>query len=144
VNAVNAQAFAENHGIRVEETRLAEPTDYTDLIEMSAGNDDQTVSVAGTFFGKEPRIVRLRDRKINVVPKGHLLLLENTDIPGIVGSVGRVLGENGVNIANMSLGRNERGGQALMVLNLDSAPGPELKAKLEALEGIIEAKLVSL
>jgi D-3-phosphoglycerate dehydrogenase len=144
VNPVNAPAFAENLGLRVTETRLAEPTDYTDLIEMSSGNDGQSVTVAGTFFGKEPRIVRLRDRKINVVPKGHLLLLENTDIPGIVGSVGRVLGENNVNIANMSLGRNERGGQALMVLNLDSAPGPELKAKLEALEGIIEAKLVSL
>jgi D-3-phosphoglycerate dehydrogenase len=144
VNPVNAPAFAETLGLRVTESRLAEPTDYTDLIEITAGNATQSSCVAGTFFGKEPRIVRLRERKINVVPKGHLLLLENTDVPGIVGSVGRVLAENQVNIANMSLGRNERGGQALMVLNLDSAPAPEVKGQLEALDGILEAKLVSL
>ncbi len=144
VNPVNAPAFAETLGLRVTESRLAEPTDYTDLIEITSSNNAHSVTVAGTFFGKEPRIVRLRDRKINVVPKGHLLLLENTDVPGIVANVGRVLAENQVNIANMSLGRNERGGQALMVLNLDSTPAPEVRSQLEALDGIIEAKLVSL
>ena len=89
-------------------------------------------------------MVHLRDRKINVVPRGHLLLLENSDIPGIVASVGTVLARNGVNIANMSLGRDERGGHALMVLNLDSAPEASVRAELESLEGIAEAKLISL
>lgn len=144
VNHINAPAFAETRGIRVTETGLPEPIEYTDLIEISTGRDGQTVGVAGTFFGKEPRMVHLRDRKINVVPRGHLLLLENSDIPGIVASVGTVLARNGVNIANMSLGRDERGGHALMVLNLDSAPEASVRAELESLEGIAEAKLISL
>lgn len=144
VNHINAPAFAETRGIRVTETSLPEPVEYTDLIEISTGRDQETVRVAGTFFGKEPRMVRLLERKINVVPRGHLLLLENSDIPGIVAGVGTVLARNRVNIANMSLGRDERGGQALMVLNLDSPPAASVREELESLEGIFEAKLISL
>lgn len=144
VNHINAPAFAENRGIRVTESSLPEPVEYTDLIEIFTGRDGQTVSVAGTFFGKEPRMVRLLERKINVVPRGHLLLLENSDVPGIVASVGTVLARNQVNIANMSLGRDEKGGQALMVLNLDSAPAASVREELESLESIFEAKLISL
>ncbi len=144
VNHINAPAFAESRGIRVTESSLPQPIEYTDLIEIVTGRPGQEVAVAGTFFGKEPRIVRLRDRKINVVPKGHLLLLENTDTPGIVGNVGQVLSRHHVNIANMSLGRTEQGGHALMVLNLDSAPESAVRDELEAVEGILEAKLISL
>ena len=89
-------------------------------------------------------MVRLLERKINVVPRGHLLLLENSDVPGIVASVGTVLARNQVNIANMSLGRDEKGGLALMVLNLDSAPAASVREELESLESIFEAKLISL
>jgi len=144
VSHINAPIFAETRGIRVTESSLPEPVEYTDLIEISTGRGTQEVSVAGTFFGKEPRMVRLRDRRINVVPRGHLLLLENTDVPGIVASVGTVLARNQVNIANMSLGRDEEGGLALMVLNLDTAPDRSVRDELESLEGILEAKLISL
>ncbi len=144
VNHINAPTFAQSRGIRVSESNLPQPIDYTDLIEVFASKGDQEVCSAGTLFGKEPRIVRILGRKVNVVPRGHLLLLENTDTPGIVGGVGTVLGENSVNIANMSLGRNEAGGQALMVLNLDSAPQPSLRKLLLGIEGILDARLVSL
>mgnify|MGYP005694787139 CR=1 FL=1 len=126
------------------DSNLPDSIEYTDLIEVSAGKAGDEVSAAGTFFGGEPRIVRLRDRKVNVVPVGHLLLLENNDVPGIVGEVGRVLGQAGVNIANMSLGRNDAGGQALMVLNVDTDPGAEVRVALEAIDGITQAKLISL
>lgn len=144
VNHINAPGFAENRGIRVTESSLPEPIDYTDLIEVAAGKEGEESAAAGTFFGKEPRIVRLNDRKINVVPKGRLLLLENTDVPGIVGGVGAVLGNHAINIANMSLGRNEAGGQALMVLNVDSDLSEAVRDELEALDGIVHARLISL
>ncbi len=144
VNHINAPTHAESRGIRVTESSLPQPIDYTDLIEVYAGSEGNMIDVAGTFFGAQPRIVRIFERKLSVVPRGHLLLLENTDQPGIVGTVGTVLAKHGVNIANMSLGRNEQGGQALMVLNLDSAPDASLRPELEALDGILEAKLISL
>ncbi len=144
VNHINAPTFAESRGIQVIESKLPRPIDYTDLIEVYAEKEDQSVCSAGTLFGKEPRIVRLHERKVNVVPRGHLLLLENSDYPGIVGGVGTVLAKNNVNIANMSLGRNEAGGTALMVLNLDSAPDSSLRSELMELEGILDARLISL
>ena len=143
VNHINAPTFAQSRGIRVTDSNLPDSTEYTDLIEVYAGKEGDRVCAAGTFFGKEPRIVRLRDRKLNVVPRENLLLLENDDIPGIVGEVGRVLGEGGVNIANMSLGRNNEGHGALMALNIDTAPDQSMREALEAINGINSAKLIT-
>ena len=79
--------------------------------------------MAGTFFGAKPRIVQINGQHIEARPEGVLLLLENRDVPGIVGKIGSLLGERGVNIATMSLSREDAaGGKALTVINLDSAP----------------------
>jgi D-3-phosphoglycerate dehydrogenase len=73
-----------------------------------------------------------------------ILVLENTDRPGIVGRIGTLLGEHGVNIATMSLSRNQEGGRALTVLNLDSTPKDELLAAISASEDIHRAQVVEL
>ncbi|MCB1065166.1 MAG: phosphoglycerate dehydrogenase [Verrucomicrobiae bacterium] len=143
-NYLNAPAMAEDRGIRVTESRPADTCEFTDLIEVVVGNSGEEASVAGTFFGSQPRIVKLRERFIEAAPEGTLLLLENTDAPGIVGRVGQWLGDHGINIASMSLSRNQVGGRALSVLNLDSAPGEEVIAGLEKIEGIHEARSVLL
>lgn len=144
VNHINAPSFAENLGLRVTESHLPEAGDFTELIEVIVGNADAEVSVAGTFFGHEGRIVKIKDRYVEAVPTGNLLLVENTDVPGIVGLVGTLLGKHGLNIANMSLSRNQVGGRALTAINLDSAPSPEVLDELEGLEGIHEAKSIAL
>ncbi|MFV1994041.1 MAG: ACT domain-containing protein, partial [Verrucomicrobiales bacterium] len=143
-NHISAPSFAENLGLRVTESHLPDPTEFTELVEVVTGSGDIEVSVAGSFFGAEPRIVKIKDRFVEANPSGNLLLLENTDVPGIVGAVGALLGEHNVNIANMSLSRNQVDDRALTVLNLDSAPEPALLKKLEALEGIHEARAISL
>ena len=74
----------------------------------------------------------------------HALSFRNTDTPGVIGNVGRVLGENNINIAHMSLSRNKVGGQALVVLNLDSTVCEATLKKLEEIEGIQDAQTVSL
>jgi D-3-phosphoglycerate dehydrogenase len=144
VNDVNAPAFAEAHGLKVTETRLSALGDYTDLLELSVAAEGKTISVAGAFFGATPRIVSVNSRPVEARPQGVVLVLENTDRPGIVGRVGTLLGEHGVNIATMSLSRNEAGGTALTVLNLDTVPDAELLAAIRGSEDIRSAQVVQL
>src|SRR5437867_10237824 len=130
VNEVNAPAFAESLGLKISESRLSAPGDYTDMLELSAVGEGKIVSVGGAFFGATPRIVSINSRPVEARPHGVVLVLENTDRPGMVGRIGTLLGDHGVNIATMSLSRNEAGGTALTVLNLDTTPDPGLLAKL--------------
>jgi D-3-phosphoglycerate dehydrogenase len=144
VNEVNAPAFAESLGLKVTESRLSAPGDYTDLLELSATAEGKTVSVGGAFFGATPRIVSINSRPVEARPHGVLLILENTDRPGMVGRIGTLLGDHGVNIATMSLSRNQAGGTALTVLNLDSAPSEDLLTKICASEDIHSAQVIVL
>lgn len=144
VNYLNAPSLAEDRGLRVTESRPTESCEFTDLIEISIGNKSESTSVAGTFFGNHPRLVKIRDRYVEAVPEGHLLLLENTDEPGIVGAVGQILSTSEINIASMSLSRNQIGGRAMSVINLDSGLSDEVISKIEAVVGIHEARVVDL
>lgn len=143
-NYLNAPTIAEGRGIRVTESRPGEDCEFTDLITVTVGNEGDQCSVAGTFFGAKPRIVKLGGRIVEVMPEGTLLLFENTDAPGMIGHVGKWLGDHGVNIASMSLGRDQSGGTAISVLNLDSAPGEEVVKGLLKIQGIHDARLVTL
>jgi D-3-phosphoglycerate dehydrogenase len=144
VNVVNAPAFAATIGLKVTESRESALGDFTELIELTAAGEAGWVSVAGTFFGVTPRIVKINGRHVEAKPEGVLFLLENRDRPGIVGHVGTMFGKHGVNIAGMSLSRNEVGGQALTVLNLDSVPGEGLIKELLAVGDIATAQVVQL
>ncbi len=144
VNEVNAPALAQSLGLTVNETRLSAAGDYTDLLELSAVGEGKTVSVAGAFFGATPRIVNVNSRPVEARPHGIVLVLENTDRPGIIGRLGTLLGDHGVNIATMSLSRNQEGGTALTVLNLDTAPDEELLAAIHASDDIHSAQVIHL
>jgi D-3-phosphoglycerate dehydrogenase len=144
VNEVNAPAFAESLGLNVSETRLSALGDYSDLLELSAVTEGKTVSVGGAFFGATPRIVRINSRPVEARPHGSILVLENTDRPGMVGRIGTLLGNHGVNIATMSLSRNQVGGSALTVLNLDTAPSDQLLAEIRSSDDIHSAQVIEL
>jgi D-3-phosphoglycerate dehydrogenase len=144
VNEVNAPAFAESLGLKVTESRLSALGDYTDLLELSATAEGKMVSVGGAFFGATPRIVSINSRPVEARPHGVVLVLENTDRPGMVGRIGTFLGNHGVNIATMSLSRNQAGGTALTVLNLDTAPDEALLAKIRTSEDIHSAQVIEL
>ena len=94
--------------------------------------------------GNSPRIVSINDREVEVEPCGHLLVIANSDEHGIVGQLGTIIGNAGVNIASMSLSRNEVGGIALNVAGLDSPLSEEAMAQINAVEAITQAKLVYL
>ncbi len=144
INEVNAPAFAESLGLRITESRLSAAGDYTDLLELSAVAEGKTVSVAGAFFGATPRIVNVNSRHVEARPHGVVLVLENTDRPGLVGRIGTLLGSHGVNIATMSLSRNQAGGTALTILNLDTAPDKTLLEKIRESEDVRSAQVIEL
>jgi len=144
INEVNAPAFAETLGLKVSESRLSAPGDYTDMLEVSAAGEGRTVSVGGAFFGATPRIVSINSRPVEARPQGVVLVLENADRPGMVGRIGTLLGERGVNIATMSLSRNQAGGTALTVLNLDNVPSEQLLNEIRASEDIRSAQVIQL
>jgi len=144
VNEVNAPSFAKTLGLEVSESRLSAPGDYTDMLELSAAGEGKTVSVGGAFFGVTPRIISINSRPVEARPHGVVLVLENTDRPGMVGRVGTLLGGHGVNIATMSLSRNQAGGTALTVLNLDTTPSEKLLTEIRASEDIHSAQVIEL
>ena len=125
VNDVNAPSIMKGLGIEVEVIKSNTESGYTELIRIDAiSSKGDNYNIEGTLIGTnhQPRIVHINDRDVEAIPEGKILLLENKDVPGIVGILGTILGKDRVNIANMSLSRNDVGGRALTVLQLDSVP----------------------
>jgi D-3-phosphoglycerate dehydrogenase len=147
VNNINVRSVAQSLGLTVEEKRSDESVTFNEWlhVQLFRGNE-KLISAGGTFFGSpnNPRIVRLHSTPVEVPVTGVLLLLTNSDRPGIVGFLGTVLAKHQVNIANMSLGRDTAGGKALTVLNLDSVPSAACLAELENFPGISNVRVVTL
>jgi D-3-phosphoglycerate dehydrogenase len=122
VNQVNVRALASSLGIMVEEVKAHEGPDYAEWMHVEARAGEGKFSAGGTFFGGHPRIVRINGRAVEADAEGVIFLMNNTDKPGMVGYIGSLMGEHGVNIASMSLNRDEAGGEALTLLNLDHEP----------------------
>ena len=144
VNTINAPSLAESLGMKINESRLNTPGDYTECIEVSTGSDGETASVSGAFFGVTPRIVKINDYTAEAKPDGALLILENLDRPGMVGFYGTLMGSHQINIAGMSLSRNKAGGRALVVLNLDTAPDEKVLKEILSVEDIYSARVIQL
>src|SRR3989454_2518415 len=146
VNQVNVRALAAALGLLVEEIKSNEEIDFNEWLHVAVYSDGQKASVGGTFFGKHshPRIVRINSLPVEVAPSGVLFLMTNKDRPGIVGYIGTLMGKYNVNIANMSLSRDNKGGHALTVLNLDSVPPPGLLVEVQQDPDISNVRVVQL
>jgi D-3-phosphoglycerate dehydrogenase len=147
VNSVNAPSQIQRLGLAFEVVKLSDAGDYADLIEVEAtGGDGSVTSARGTLIGKSnaQRIVGINGREVEVAAEGSLLVLENNDQPGMVGSVGTLLGQDGVNIADMSLSRLTPGGTAYMVVRVDHEPSEKARAAIKANAAIKFAKFVQL
>jgi D-3-phosphoglycerate dehydrogenase len=121
VNTVNALHVASAHGIRVDQIRLDSRDMFAEQLEVRATTDAGETRVAGALLGEtHPRIVRIDDFRVDMVPRGTLLVLRNQDVPGVIGRVGTVLGNAGINIAGYHQARLGAGGDALAVVSLDA------------------------
>ena len=145
-NMINARALARERGLGIAIRELPESPDYqTEVIVKATVRGDErerTRTVGGTVFGKSARLTRLRDFRVELEPEGYILIASNQDKPGAVAQLSTLLGQWGVNIAGMALGRAERGGQALFTLTLDDALTPDQLQAVRDLDVIDSAFLV--
>lgn len=132
VNMVNAPFLAKERGLDVREIRHDREGVYHTLVRVTVGTSQGDRSVAGTLFGKDqPRLVEIFGIGIEADLDGRMLYIVNKDAPGFIGSVGSLLGANGINIGTFHLGRREAGGEAVLLLSVDQ-PIPEAVLKQAA------------
>jgi D-3-phosphoglycerate dehydrogenase len=145
VNYVNAPLIAAEHGIEVREERSRSARDYTNLVRVELRSGKSRVRVAGTTIGSDNRLwlVNILGFEIELELAPLFVLCRYDDAPGVIGRVGTKFGEAGVNIAGMTVSRSRRGGKALMVLTVDSAPPAELVEWLRG-EGFDDARVLEL
>ena len=146
LNYVSAPVVARERGVEVREEQRRDSRDFTSLMTVTAKSEHESVTVAGTTIGggRRGRLVRALDYEIEVELDPYMLLAVNDDRPGMIGRFGTILGEAGVNIANMAVSRNRRSKRALMALSVDSPVPAELVERLRAEPGFVEARFIVL
>jgi D-3-phosphoglycerate dehydrogenase len=143
VNYVNAPVVAKERGIRIVSLENAEAADYVSKITVALKGGGWAHTLAGTVFQNgEVHILEIDDFPLDIRPAGHLMLVPHKDQPKVVGPVGMILGEHDVNIAGMQLGRRERGGPSLMVLNVDHPVSDEVLKEVALLPGVDKAAYI--
>ena len=143
VNAVNAALVAKDRGISITEGRKNNSRGYESLIKVIAKSEDETFTAEGTQL-HESRILKVNDYWVDVIPKGHMFIAKYEDVPGSIGKIGTKLGEQNVNIGIMQVGRDEKGGRAIMVLTLDKEVPKDVIKEIQALDNVYEATGIEL
>jgi D-3-phosphoglycerate dehydrogenase / 2-oxoglutarate reductase len=154
VNLVNAGSLAEERGIGVSERKESVARDFTDLVRISILHGDQRYRVAGTALGRQarPHLIEAWGQRFNLqLDEGtHMALFRYCDLPGMMGRVGNVLGDRGVNISSAAVGRQppgDNGGRnevAVMVVTTDSPVPREVVAEIAGSDGFLAGRAVSL
>jgi len=146
VSFVNAGLIARERGVGVSERKSTASRDYVNLMTLRADSEAGEVAVAGTVVGVRDgeRLVRVYDFVVDMAPAPHMAFFLYEDRPGVIGTVGSLLGNAGVNIASMEVGRKEAGGLALMGLTVDSPIPPEVLADIEKAVGTERARSITL
>ncbi|RUM33981.1 MAG: phosphoglycerate dehydrogenase, partial [Desulfobulbus sp.] len=145
VNFVNAPLIAKERGIKVVEAKTQQSSDFTNLVRITVKTNEGSNMLAGTVFGKqEPRLVRLNSFCLEALPAGPMLLVYNKNVPGVIGALGTTLGEGGVNISRMTVGRQQVSEQNIILLNTDTQVPPELLSQVTQLDHIDSAMALQL
>ncbi len=143
VNMVNAPTIAKRRGIVITESKRSEAEGYKSLIKVKIKSEEGEISIEGTAT-KEPRIVRIDEYWVNVKPKGTMVIARYKDIPGSIGTIGTKLGEHGINIAKMQVGREAPGEEAVMVVTVDQKVPEDVIDEIRELGHVYDAVYVQL
>ena len=149
VNVVNAFLIAEERGIKVTTSYVRSRTESGPVIRTRVVSDTSEQTLAGSVFvyggeAREGRITEINGFHIEAIPHGHMLVMHNRDVPGVIGRVGTILGNGAVNISRFHLGRRERGGEAMAVIEIDAGVAPETIGALRALQEILTVREITL
>jgi D-3-phosphoglycerate dehydrogenase len=144
---VNAPLLAAERGTAVRLVTDPESPDHRNLITIRGTlADGGQVSVSGTLVGinQRERLVEINGFDVDLEPTNHLAFFTYSDRPGMVGTVGQILGDAGVNIAGMQVARDAKGGHALVALSVDSAISPETLAEIQSAMDANSARAINL
>ena len=145
VNFVNAPVITKERGIEVKEMKSPDGGDYQSMIILRVKADRKEHRLSGTLLGRtDPRIVRIDDFAVEIVPEGTMLFMYNNDRPGVIGNIGSYLGKCNINIARMHFGREREGGMAISVVNIDSPISESQLEDLKKMPNILSVKVVEL
>jgi D-3-phosphoglycerate dehydrogenase len=144
VNLVNASHIAQELGIKVIESKAARSTDFASSVTVKVKGVVDRLVAGAVFHGNQPRIVRIDDFMLEAIPEGCTLLIHNRDQAGVVGRVGSLLGDAGINISRMQLALNEARGEACMLVNVDQDPGEGVLSSLREADNMIAVQLLEL
>jgi D-3-phosphoglycerate dehydrogenase / 2-oxoglutarate reductase len=147
VNIINADVLLREIGIELSEEKQVKAGVFSSSMQAELTRDGQKLVAAGTLFGHNmARLIRLDDYRLEAYLDGNLFVFRHMDVPGIIGAVGTIFGQHGINIAQMSVGRtsNQPGGEAVGVLNLDGVPDQATIDDLLNLEGVLDVNVVQL
>lgn len=145
VNFVNASYIAADRGIKVVESKSTTSEDFASLIMLKVKSMEGVNIVSGTIFGKTmPRILRINNFYLEAIPEGHILLIHNEDIPGVIGSIGTTLGKHKVNIGRMHVGQERAKKQNVVLLTTDVSVKDDILEKVRALDHVFSARRIEL
>jgi D-3-phosphoglycerate dehydrogenase len=143
VNRVNAPSLAKKQGLTVHEVRTDGAREHLSLLNLRARGPEGEVGVEGTLLGeRHPRLVRIDEFPVDIALVGPLLITRHDDTPGVIGAVGSALGESGVNINGMTVGKREADGVASAVLSMADEPPAEAIERVQALSAVHDVHLV--
>jgi len=143
VNYVNAPLIAKDRGIEVKVSKTDDTKEYTSLITLTVKAGGKDACVSGTLNSKkEPRIIQVDNFPMETVPEGDMLVLMNNDKPGVIGGIGTLMGQNGINIARMQFGREKQGGRAMSVVSVDSVIPDTVMDAVRKLPNVLSVKQV--
>jgi D-3-phosphoglycerate dehydrogenase len=142
VNLVNSRMVAEERGIKISEGTSQRSEDYASLIRVKVASNGKEFLCSGTTFGNEPMVVKIMGFHIEAHLSGSVIMMNNEDVPGVVGRVGTYLGENQINIAGLQLGREKIGGTAISLINVDQEVPPEVIEGMKQLPAIMDARYI--
>lgn len=147
INFVNAPLLAAERGIRLLQSTATDTHFFTSYLKarVSSKGGGESHLAAGTVFGEHPRLVRVDDMHVDLPPLGVLLVTQHNDRPGVLGTLGSLLGRHGINISRMELGpKASASGLASAFLSLDERPSSAVVDEIRALEPIEYAKIIEL
>ena len=133
VNIVNAELLARERGIELVEEKSSTQGDFSTLIRIDVQTEKKTYIAAATVFGNQfLRLVQLGPFRLDTYLDGVMLIFSHRDVPGLIGFIGTIFGRHNINIAQMAVGRQQPGGEAIAVLNLDQPPSEEALREVQA------------
>jgi D-3-phosphoglycerate dehydrogenase len=144
VNMINAESIAKGKNLKVTESKNEDSPVYSNMITLTITSGKETRTVSGTVFAQTPRLIGIDEYSFEMPMDTDLLFARYMDKPGVIGNVGKILGENGINIGQMTVGRDTKKGLAIMLMGVDHQVPPALIKKISDATGFNETRFIDL